>query len=204
MALLLSRYERAAYARLCAPVAGFFSLEFQKLSQSYRATLRLVGPLTRQSVELRGRGIRAEMVVSPPDRDLDFGAVFVPSQPGKGSPPHAPAALCPAWTYKVLTVRNPASSCVLRFRVECLFTSHSAVETCGARRSFAPFACWPLQGEILPGASQQFCLAFRPSKEGTPSKSEVGNKRSERNSESLLWSEQRLTKDKHFESEKIT
>ncbi|KYK63273.1 putative flagellar associated, related protein, partial [Toxoplasma gondii TgCatPRC2] len=156
----------SALRPLCPARPVTLSVAFHpRAPQSYRATLRLVGPLTRQSVELRGRGIRAEMVVSPPDRDLDFGAVFVPSQPGKGSPPHAPAALCPAWTYKVLTVRNPASSCVLRFRVECLFTSHSAVETCGARRSFAPFACWPLQGEILPGASQQFCLAFRPSKE---------------------------------------
>ncbi|KEP61435.1 UNVERIFIED_CONTAM: hypothetical protein HHA_220290 [Hammondia hammondi] len=149
--------------RTAKPVT--LSVAFQpRAPQSYRATLRLVGRLARQSVELRGRGIRAEMIVSPPDRDLDFGAVFVPPRPGEGPLLHATAALCPAWTHKVLTVRNPASSCAIRFRVECLFTSHSAVETCGARRPFAPFACWPLQGEIHPGASQQFWLAFRPSK----------------------------------------
>nr|CEL65392.1 TPA: Flagellar associated protein, related [Neospora caninum Liverpool] len=133
--------------------------------QTYRATLRLVGPLTRQSVELRGRGIRAELAVSPPEHDLDFGAVVVPPRsPGRGQALPASSSLCPSWTQHILTVRNPASSCAIRFRVECLYTSHPEIETCGAGRALAAFSCWPLHGEIAPEASQQFCFAFRPTK----------------------------------------
>ncbi|PHJ22664.1 flagellar related protein [Cystoisospora suis] len=48
--------------------------------QSYRAKLHLIGNLTRQTIELRGRGISSELIVQPVGQELDFGAIFIPSR----------------------------------------------------------------------------------------------------------------------------
>ncbi|PFH36585.1 hypothetical protein BESB_047770 [Besnoitia besnoiti] len=162
-----SCFELASALRPVEPEAPLaVSVAFHpRAPQVYKATLRLLGGSARLSIELRGRGIGADWVITPPDSDLDFGAVAVPPRtPARGGKPGGGPQLCPSWTFRVLTVRNPASSCAVRFRVECLHTSHPEVEARGALRPFATFSCFPLQGEIPPNASQQFFFAFRPSK----------------------------------------